>query len=132
MVWGDEFRSRQALLNLVSNAAKFTAQGSVTVSAFTTYEESARFVQISVTDTGIGIPKDKLEAIFEPFQQVENSAARQYEGTGLGLPIARKLIDKQGGRMWVTSEIGVGSTFSFTMPVERPVNIPELQSQDEA
>jgi len=118
-VWGDEFRTRQALLNLVSNATKFTPQGSITVSAFRTEDNGEEFVQVSVTDTGIGIPKDKLDAIFEPFQQAENSAARQYEGTGLGLPIARKLIAKQGGRLWVTSEVGIGSTFNFTMPTTK-------------
>ncbi len=117
MALGDEFRTRQALLNLVSNAAKFTQQGSITVSAFRLEENGRPFIQVSVTDTGIGIPADKLQVIFEPFQQAENSAARQYEGTGLGLPIARKLIEKQGGRMWVQSELGVGSTFSLTIPV---------------
>lgn len=116
-VIGDEFRTRQALLNLVSNAAKFTMEGSITISAFVTEEADRRFVQVSVADTGIGIPHEKMEAIFEPFQQVENSAARQFEGTGLGLPIAKKLIEKQGGRMWATSELGVGSTFHITLPV---------------
>jgi len=119
-VWGDEFRSRQVLLNLISNAAKFTAQGSVTVSAFRIEEEGRPLVQVSVTDTGIGIPADKLDSVFEAFQQVENSTARQYEGTGLGLPIARSLITMQGGRIWVTSEPNVGSTFSFTVPINQP------------
>jgi GAF domain-containing protein/CheY-like chemotaxis protein len=120
-VYGDEFRSRQVLLNLISNAAKFTAQGSVTVSAFHVEDEGKSMIQISVTDTGIGIPTDKLESVFEAFQQVENSAARQYEGTGLGLPISRALVLMQGGRIWVDSEPGVGSTFSFTIPLEAPV-----------
>src|SRR6185295_15857688 len=113
-VWGDEFRSRQVLLNLVSNASKFTAQGNVTVSAFRIEDNGKPMVQISVTDTGIGVPADKLDTIFEAFQQVENTTARQYEGTGLGLPIAKSLIEMQGGRIWVNSEIGVGATFSFT------------------
>jgi CheY-like chemotaxis protein len=85
-------------------------------------------IQVSVTDTGIGIPADKQQGIFEAFQQVENSTARQYEGTGLGLPIAKSLIEMQGGRIWVNSEVGVGSTFSFTLPlapVERPEGEPE-------
>ncbi len=119
-VWGDEFRSRQVLLNLISNAAKFTAQGSVTVSAFRIEEEGRPLVQVSVTDTGIGIPADKLDSVFEAFQQVENSTARQYEGTGLGLPIAKSLITMQGGRIWVTSEPNIGSTFSFTIPINQP------------
>jgi signal transduction histidine kinase/CheY-like chemotaxis protein/putative methionine-R-sulfoxide reductase with GAF domain len=116
--WGDEFRTRQVLLNLVSNAAKFTAQGAITLSAFPVDQNGREMVQISVTDTGIGIPADKLEAVFEAFQQVENSTARQYEGTGLGLPIARKLVELQGGKIWVNSELNVGSTFSFTVPLQ--------------
>ncbi|MCC7446039.1 MAG: GAF domain-containing protein [Anaerolineae bacterium] len=128
-VWGDEFRSRQVLLNLISNAAKFTAQGSITVSAFRVEEEGRALVQVSVTDTGIGIPADKLESVFEAFQQVENSTARQYEGTGLGLPIARSLITMQGGRIWVTSEPNIGSTFSFTVPISQPE--PQEQEPDD-
>lgn len=125
-VWGDEFRSRQVLLNLVSNAAKFTAQGSITASAFRVEENGCPMVQLSVTDTGIGIPVDKQESIFEAFSQVESSTARQYEGTGLGLPIAKSLIEMQGGRIWVVSEPGVGSTFSFTLPTSQPkVETPE-------
>jgi GAF domain-containing protein/HAMP domain-containing protein len=116
-VRGDEFRTRQALLNLVSNAVKFTSQGSITIACFRVELDGVPMVQVSVTDTGIGIPRDKLDVIFEPFQQVDNNAARQYEGTGLGLPISRKLIEKQGGRMWVESEVGVGSTFSFVLPI---------------
>ncbi|HVO44008.1 MAG TPA: response regulator, partial [Aggregatilineales bacterium] len=123
-VYGDEFRSRQVLLNLISNAAKFTNQGSITASAFRVEENGRHFVQVCVTDTGIGIPTDKLESIFEAFQQVESSPARQYEGTGLGLPIARSLIQMQGGRIWVDSELGVGSTFSFTVPLEPLVPEP--------
>ncbi len=122
--WGDEFRSRQVLLNLVSNAAKFTEQGSITVSAFRIEDSGYPMIQVSVTDTGIGIPEDKQTSIFEAFQQVENSTARQYEGTGLGLPIAKSLIEMQGGRIWVNSEIGVGSTFSFTLPLS-PVAVEE-------
>ncbi|MEP7288911.1 MAG: GAF domain-containing protein [Chloroflexota bacterium] len=119
-VWGDEFRSRQILLNFVSNAAKFTAQGSVTVSAFSVQEAGQDMVQVSITDTGIGIPEDKLDAVFESFQQAENTTARQYEGTGLGLPIAKSLVEMQGGKVTVYSEVGVGSTFSFTLPLNPP------------
>jgi CheY-like chemotaxis protein len=125
--WGDEFRSRQVLLNLVSNAAKFTAQGSVTVSAFRVQEEDREMVQISVTDTGIGIPPEKLDSVFEAFQQAENTTARQYEGTGLGLPIAKSLIEMQGGTISVASEVGIGSTFSFTIPTLAP----ETESVDD-
>ncbi len=128
-VWGDEFRSRQVLLNLISNAAKFTAQGSVTVAAFRVEDEGAQSVQVSVTDTGIGISADKLDSIFEAFQQAEATTARQYEGTGLGLPIAKSLIEMQGGRIWVNSELGVGSTFSFTLPVVAPAEPEETPAE---
>lgn len=114
--WADEFRTRQVLLNLASNASKFTAQGSVTLSAFPVVEDGKPYIQISVTDTGIGIPADKIDTVFMAFQQVENSTARQYEGTGLGLPIAKSLVEMQGGRIWATSELNIGSTFSFTVP----------------
>ncbi len=116
--WGDEFRTRQVLLNLVSNASKFTAQGSVTVSTFPVEESGRKMIQISVTDTGIGIAEDKLGAVFEAFQQAESTTARQYEGTGLGLPIAKSLVEMQGGSISIHSELGVGSTFSFTVPIE--------------
>jgi signal transduction histidine kinase len=124
--WGDEFRTRQALLNLVSNAAKFTEQGSITATAKLTTVADQQMIEISVTDTGLGIPENKIDAIFEPFQQADNTAARQYEGTGLGLPIARKLIEKQGGRLWGKSQIGVGSTFYLTIPINPPADyVPE-------
>lgn len=126
-VWGDEFRTRQVLLNLVSNASKFTTQGGVTVSAFGVEQEGRAYVQISVTDTGIGIPRDKLDSVFEAFQQVENSTARQYEGTGLGLPIAKSLVEMQGGRIWVDSELGIGSTFSFTIPLGPTETVSETR-----
>jgi PAS domain S-box-containing protein len=131
-VWGDEFRTRQVLLNLMSNAAKFTMQGSVTVSAFPIEQDGRQMVQISVTDTGIGIPPEKLDAVFEAFQQVENSTARQYEGTGLGLPIAKKLVELQQGKIWVNSEVNVGSTFSFTVPITAPEQDPETEEYEAA
>lgn len=131
--WGDEFRTRQVLLNLVSNAAKFTPEGSVTVSAFEVDENDRRYIQISVTDTGIGIPEDKLSSVFESFQQVENTTARQYEGTGLGLPIAKSLVEMQHGRIWAESQLGRGSTFSFTVPIEEIESdtLPELPAEPE-
>lgn len=120
-VWGDPQRIRQVLLNLVSNAEKFTKEGSLTVRAFrcpadASTGEPAR-VQIDVIDTGIGIPEDKIDLVFEAFQQVDGSTTRQYEGTGLGLPISRQFVELHGGRMWVQSTVGKGSTFSFTVPL---------------
>ena len=115
-VWADPQRARQVLLNLVSNAVKFTDQGFIAVRAWA--DES--FVTIAVQDTGIGIPKEKQEEIFQEFTQVESGTTRRYGGTGLGLAIARRLVELMGGRIWVESEVGKGSTFFFTLPRARP------------
>jgi PAS domain S-box-containing protein len=123
--FGDEFRTRQILLNLISNAIKFTEEGSVTTSAYVIYENDQPFIQVSVTDTGIGIKSEDFDKLFESFQQVDNSTTRAAEGTGLGLPLARSLAHLQGGRIWVESEFGLGSTFSVTIPVEPPAEVLE-------
>ncbi|NLX09432.1 MAG: GAF domain-containing protein [Chloroflexi bacterium] len=115
--YGDEFRTRQVLLNLVSNASKFTPQGSITVSAFPIQENGQQFIQVSVADTGIGIAAKDMGLLFQAFQQVDNSLTRSAEGTGMGLPLARSFTELQGGRIWVVSEPDVGSTFSITVPV---------------
>ncbi|NPV67432.1 MAG: GAF domain-containing protein [Anaerolineae bacterium] len=115
-VWGDEIRTRQVLLNLLSNAAKFTHEGSITISAFNVQREDGPYIQVSVTDTGIGIPEDKQETIFIAFEQVDGSLTRASGGTGLGLPISRSLIEMMGGELWVESTLNVGSTFSFVIP----------------
>ncbi len=120
-VWADPVRSRQILLNLVSNASKFTEKGSITVEAVA----DARFVRVSVRDTGIGIPQEKLDTIFEAFTQVDASTTRKYGGTGLGLAIARRFVELHGGEIWVESEVGVGTTFSFTLPRAKPLPVPE-------
>ena len=124
IVRADSTRIRQAILNLVSNAAKFTDEGSITVRAWAD-EES---ITISVSDTGTGIPKEYWELIFQEFQQVDGSATRRAGGTGLGLPISRHFVELHGGRIWVESEMGVGSTFTFTLPIHGPgyVEDPEL------
>ncbi|MCD4820590.1 MAG: hypothetical protein K8R11_00595 [Methanococcoides sp.] len=75
-------------------------------------------LEISVSDNGIGIPKNKHEEIFETFKQVDSSTARKYEGTGLGLALVKKFVEMHGGEIWVESEVGKGSTFSFTIPIE--------------
>lgn len=116
-VYGDEFRTRQILLNLVANAAKFTDKGSITVSVYPVTEDGIQYVQISVADTGIGIAEEDMPLLFEAFQQVDNTLTRSHEGTGMGLPLAKSLTELQHGRIWVESEPGVGSTFSFTVPV---------------
>jgi signal transduction histidine kinase/DNA-binding response OmpR family regulator/ligand-binding sensor domain-containing protein len=115
-VTGDGPRLRQVVLNLLGNALKFTEQGEVVVRVTLergTAEESR--VRISVSDTGIGIPADRLDSIFESFVQVDSSTTRRFGGSGLGLTICRKLIELMGGRIWVESDLGKGSRFHFTV-----------------
>jgi CheY-like chemotaxis protein len=101
------------LLNLISNATKFTQSGKISVSA--SYDRE--WVTIRVTDTGIGIPDEKLETIFEEFTQVDGTTTRSVGGTGLGLPISRHFVEMHGGKISVESQVGVGSTFSFILPI---------------
>jgi len=120
---GDPTRVRQVILNLLNNAIKFTEEGEIGVyvrpgpgSGKRQQEGDRRCqVQISVKDTGIGIPKDKQKIIFQTFSQADSSTTRRYGGTGLGLAIARALVEKMGGRIWVESEVGKGSEFTFTL-----------------
>jgi len=109
----DENRIQQTLHNLVGNAIKFTEQGLITVSART----ENGWVKVKVTDTGIGIPEDRLTNIFESFEQVEEIESRVYGGTGLGLAVSKKLVELHGGVLSVESSLGKGSTFSFTLPI---------------
>jgi two-component system, sensor histidine kinase RpfC len=113
---GDPHHLRQVLLNLLANAVKFTDKGSINVNArvLTRLPDSTSF-RIDVTDTGIGIPRDKLGAIFEPFTQADDTVTRVYGGTGLGTTIARQLIVLMGGKVDVESEVGKGSTFSVEL-----------------
>ena len=121
LLLGDAGRLRQVLLNVLANAVKFTNDGEVVLRV--SVENAAEpLVQLhfSVSDTGIGIPLDKQEQIFHAFTQADSSTTRRYGGTGLGLAIALRLVELMGGRMWVESEVGRGSTFHFTAVFDRP------------
>ncbi|MEK6985064.1 MAG: response regulator [Candidatus Thermoplasmatota archaeon] len=111
----DASRLRQILLNLLSNAIKFTAQGEVVVEAAGTKDGEAWILEFSVRDTGLGIAAQDIERLFHPFTQVDSSTTRVFGGTGLGLAISRRLVEMMGGRIWVESTPGKGSTFRFTL-----------------
>ena len=157
----DENRLQQILYNLIGNAIKFTDQGQIVVSAVITHRHPGdapsgttrirkvgisarvnRLVEISVSDTGIGIPEEALDRIFESFEQVDGSTAREYGGTGLGLSITKKLVELQGGTVTVRSTVGEGSIFTFTVPVsnaetegagdERPGSPAVAEAEDAA
>jgi signal transduction histidine kinase/DNA-binding response OmpR family regulator len=111
----DSTRLRQVLVNLVGNAIKFTDKGEVSVNVRSeALEGQNRILHLTVSDTGIGIPEDKLKLIFDPFAQADTSTTRKYGGTGLGLTISTRLVEMMGGRIWVESEVGRGSKFHFT------------------
>ncbi len=114
---GDENRLQQVLYNLVGNAIKFTEQGHIRIGARLKEDNGTEMLEMYVEDTGIGIPEEQQDIIFQEFEQGDGSAARKYAGTGLGLSISRRLAELHGGSMWVESEVGRGSTFFFTLPV---------------
>jgi signal transduction histidine kinase len=115
VIQGDERKAKQVLLNLLSNALKFTPEGGrIDVRA----AMNEGLAEISVADTGVGIAPEDQEAVFEEFRQV-GTADKKVEGTGLGLALSRKFIELHGGRIWVQSQLGQGSTFTFTLPVRR-------------
>ncbi len=121
-ICGDPFRFRQVLLNLMSNATKFTEYGTIDLRLDVEEEQEDRVkLMTTVSDTGIGIASHKLDLIFEPFQQAIGSMAREYGGTGLGLSICRKIVALMGGEIWVESEPGKGSSFSFVVLMRKMV-----------
>ncbi|HJU28465.1 MAG TPA: response regulator, partial [Candidatus Binataceae bacterium] len=112
---GDPLRLRQILLNLTGNAIKFTESGEVVVAIENEPGGAPGELRFTITDTGIGIPGDKLDQIFTPFTQADSSMARKYGGSGLGLAIVRRLVNLMGGRLWAESKPGAGSVFGFTV-----------------
>jgi PAS domain S-box-containing protein len=117
---GDFGRLRQVLINLVGNAVKFTEHGEVAIRVRTeTCSGNDSLVHFSVSDTGVGIPKEKMQSIFEAFSQADTSATRKYGGTGLGLTISQRLVDMMGGKVWAESELGTGTTFHFTVKLKK-------------
>jgi two-component system, sensor histidine kinase and response regulator len=116
-VVGDGHRLRQVLVNLVSNAIKFTERGEVVMTVDSAPEHGPNMIHIVVRDTGIGIPHEKFHTIFEAFGQADNSQTRRYGGTGLGLTISMRLISLMGGQMWVESKLGRGSEFHVFVPL---------------
>jgi len=128
VIAADERRVRQILLNLVSNAAKFTDEGFIRVAAEIDGDE----VCMSVADTGAGIAQEEIESVFEPFTQIDASTTREHGGTGLGLTISHSFVQLHGGRMWVDSELGEGSTFYFTLPIEGPPShVEDMEETDD-
>jgi len=122
----DEDKTKQILINLISNAVKFTHQGGITITAKVSErgkdkDSNPQFIEIAVTDTGIGIKKEDLDKIFDKFAQADVSTTRQYEGTGLGLSIVRGLTALHKGMVWAESEVGKGSTFYVLLPFKKEV-----------
>ncbi len=131
---GDVTRLRQILVNLLSNAVKFTDAGKVSITVTSPQEDDRHEICFTVRDTGIGIPPERMNCLFQSFSQVDMSTTRKYGGTGLGLAISKRLVEMMGGKIWAESEIAIGSAFHFTIiadsaPAGRLAKGPVLQSQ---
>lgn len=117
--WADLIRLREIINNVVSNAIKYNREnGSVTIRLSQVTDDGGRFARITVTDTGVGIPQDKLEGVFNEFETVGH-VSKHHKGTGLGMPISRRLVESMGGRLTLRSEYGVGSEFYIDIPVDK-------------
>jgi signal transduction histidine kinase len=125
-VWADPYQVRQVLTNLAANAVKFTNAGEIVISASPVDDA----LQVTVRDTGEGIPSDSQQLIFDEFRQADASSTRRHGGTGLGLAIARRLVMMNGGRIWVESEVGTGSRFHFTLPTKAAGDQIQRESSD--
>ena len=128
-VVGDRDRLTQVVINLLSNAVKFTPEGDVTVAAAAVDDPAAgRAVAVRVRDTGVGIAPDDHATVFERFRQVGDTLTEKPQGTGLGLPICRQIVEHHGGRLWVESALGAGATFAFVVPLGEPAPIREARA----
>ena len=112
---------RQMVLNLLSNAIKFTDEGGRIIVAV---QEKGDFVRVAVRDTGVGIPKEHLPRLAQPFEQVQETRERNYEGTGLGLALTKSFAEMHGGRLSIASEVGKGTMVSFYLPISKPAARP--------
>ncbi|MCK5433103.1 MAG: PAS domain-containing protein, partial [Gammaproteobacteria bacterium] len=130
MAYQDMIKLSQILLNLLSNAAKFTHEGTITLHVNNTEEVGVNWLTFAVSDTGIGIAEDKIEHVFEEFAQADDSTTRDYGGTGLGLAISKRFCKLLGGDLTVQSGIGEGSTFTIRVPVVLPGTKPEISSAE--
>lgn len=136
LVMGDPVRLHQIIMNLLSNSYKFTAKGSVTIRSRTEYEdENSIRVTCSIADTGIGITQEQVSRLFKPFSQADSSTQRSYGGSGLGLSICKALVNVLNGKIWLESQVGVGTTVSFTItfpkaPKTAISNNPEIATKD--
>lgn len=124
IIIGDPNRLRQILSNLLSNAVKFTERGQIKLSVSSQKINGAHEVRFAVQDTGIGISRDQMDRLFQPFSQIDATATRNYGGTGLGLVISKKLVELMEGEIWVESELGLGSTFCFTVRAQTAPDDP--------
>jgi len=122
----DSTRIRQVLINLLTNASRFTTEGGITVTA----KVVGREVRVAVADTGIGIAPENVSKVFEEFSQVDGSASRPFEGSGLGVPISKRLIELHDGQMWLESKFGYGTTFYFTLPIASEIRHTEPADSD--
>jgi two-component system CheB/CheR fusion protein len=127
---GDSMRLRQIILNLVSNAIKFTSKGKITMAVRMLHEDEEKVsIELKLTDTGIGIPNNKLEHIFNNFEQAHKETSSSYGGTGLGLAIVKQLVERQGGTIIVSSELGKGSTFGFVLDFVKSQPIEAIEDE---